>query len=270
MNYRHQFHAGNQADCVKHALLVALLRGLQRKPKPVMVLDTHAGLGVYDLRAAEAMRTGEAQSGIIRLRAAAPPALVDYLGLVGASNFYPGSPGLAHALLRPADRLVLCELHPEDGAALRRRYRDEPRVHVHLRDGYGALKALLPPPERRALVLIDPPFEQPDEFAMLTAALAQAYALFPSGVYAAWYPLKSPSPVRDFHAAIQAAGLRDAIECRLAWRAPLDPARLNGCGLLVINPPFGFEAQAQAILSALAGIFGEGDQICSITRVTDE
>ena len=270
MNYRHEFHAGNQADCVKHALFVALLRGVQRKAKPLMVLDTHAGLGAYDLRSPAAQRTLEAQSGIIRLRAQAPPALADYLGLVGASDIYPGSPALAQALLRPDDRLVLCELHPEDGASLRRRYRDDPGVHVHIRDGYEALKALLPPPERRALVLIDPPFEQTDEFATLAAALARAQVRFRSGVYAAWYPLKSRAPVRDFHAALQALGVTDVIDCLLAWRPPTDPARLNGCGLTVVNPPFGFADEAQMLLDALRDAFAEAGAMGAVTRVTDE
>lgn len=270
MNYRHEFHAGNQADCVKHALFVALLRGLQRKAKPLMVLDTHAGLGAYDLRSPAAQRTLEAQSGIIRLRAQAPPALADYLSLVGATDSYPGSPSLAQALLRPDDRLVLCELHPEDGAALRGRYRDDPRVHVHIRDGYEALKALLPPPERRALVLIDPPFEQTDEFATLATALARAQARFRSGVYAAWYPLKSRAPVRDFHATLQAMGVTDVIDCLLAWRTPTDPARLNGCGLVVVNPPFRFAEEAQTLLDALLGAFAEAGAFGAVTRVTDE
>jgi 23S rRNA (adenine2030-N6)-methyltransferase len=270
MNYRHQFHAGNQADCVKHALFVALLRGLQRKAKPLMVLDTHAGLGAYDLRSPASQRTLEAQSGIVRLRAAAPPALADYLDLADAAGWYRGSPALAHALLRPEDRLVLCELHPEDGAALRQRFRADPRVHVHIRDGYQALKALLPPPERRALVLIDPPFEQSDEFATLATALARAQARFPAGVYAAWYPLKSRAPVRDFHGALQAMGVTDVIDCMLAWRNATDPSRLNGCGLVVVNPPYRFADEAETILGALLGVFAEEGGFGSVTRVTDE
>jgi 23S rRNA (adenine2030-N6)-methyltransferase len=270
MNYRHQFHAGNQADCVKHALFVALLRAMQRKAKPLMVLDTHAGLGAYDLQSPASQRTLEAQSGIVRLRAASPPALADYLGLAGAADAYPGSPALARTLLRAEDRLVLCELHPEDGAALRRRYRDDPSVHVHIRDGYATLKALLPPPERRALVLIDPPFEQQDEFSTLATALALAQARFRAGVYAAWYPLKSRAPVRDFHAALQALGVPDVIDCTFAWRAPLDAMRLNGCGLVVVNPPYQFAAEAETILASLASVFAGEGAFWAVTRVTDE
>ncbi len=252
MNYRHAFHAGNFSDCVKHALLVWLLEALARKPRPFFMLDTHAGPGFADLTAAPAARTLEWQDGIGRLLEGDPPAvLAPYVGLVRRLGLYPGSPALVRALLRPGDRLACCELHPEDHAALRRHLAADPQVGVHRRDGYEAIKALLPPPERRGLVLIDPPFEAPGEFERVAAALHTGLARFPAGVFAAWYPIKHRAPLRDFFAALQAGGLRDLVAAELWLRAPLDPARLNGCGLVVANPPWRFAEEVPPLLDAL-------------------
>ncbi|MCU4159629.1 23S rRNA (adenine(2030)-N(6))-methyltransferase RlmJ [Acidiphilium sp. AL] len=270
MNYRHAYHAGNEADCVKHALLMLLLRALMRKNKPLFVLDTHAGTGAYDPASIEAAKTGEWRQGIGRLLEANPPELADYLDLVRGLGLYPGSPALARAILRPSDRLALCELHPEDAALLKRRFRADPMVQVHRRDGYEALGALLPPPERRALILIDPPYERPDEFATLAAALGAARQKFPSGVFAAWYPVKHRAPVRDFLADLAAHRIPDMIACELLLRPPLDPARLNGSGLLIVNPPYGFEAEAVPVLSALRATLADADGDATITRLTDE
>jgi 23S rRNA (adenine2030-N6)-methyltransferase len=273
MNYRHAFHAGNFADCMKHALLVWLLRALQRKPAGVFVLDTHAGAGRTDLAGPEAVRTGEAQAGILRLLDNPPPALADYVGLVRDCGLYPGSPVLAEALLRPQDRLACCEMHPDEHAALRTAMAGG-TVAVHRRDAWEALGALLPPPAglRRALVLIDPPYEAADEFANLTAGLHRGHARFPTAVFAAWYPVKHRAPVRAFHAALRDSGLRDIVAAELWLRAPLDPARLNGCGLLVVNPPFGFAPAAADILAALLGRVGNGEpgEGVSVERLADE
>lgn len=268
MNYRHAYHAGNPADCVKHALLVLLLRLMTRKDKPLFVLDTHAGIGTYDLTGSEAQRTGEWRAGIGRLLAAPPPALADYLGLVQQLGLYPGSPALIRAMLRPGDRLAVCELHPEDEAALKRRYRDDPQIHVHHRDGYEALTALLPPPERRALVLIDPPYERDDEFSRLAMSLESARRKFATGVFAAWYPVKHRAPVGNFFASLADRGIADAIAAELLWRPALDPARLNGCGLLVINSPHGFAAEATIMLAALDRAFGEPGSETSIGPIS--
>jgi 23S rRNA (adenine2030-N6)-methyltransferase len=244
---------------MKHALLVWLLRALSRKDKPFCVLDTHAGLGTYDLDAEEARRTGEANTGIRRLLNQPPPALACYVGLVERLGLYPGSPALIRALLRPTDRLLCSELHPEDYAVLRRRFARDAQVGTHLRDGYEALTALLPPAERRGLVLIDPPYEANDEFAKLVAGLRTAQARFPGGVLAAWYPVKHRAPVRQFQAALREAGIRDVVSAEFLLREPLDPARLNGCGLLVVNPPWRFEAEAPPILQALLERLGTGE-----------
>ncbi len=276
MNYRHAFHAGNFADCMKHALLVWLLRAMARKPAGFLALDTHAGIGRYDLAGSEAGRTGEWRGGIARLLAARdsgaalPEGIVDFLGLIDRLGLYPGSPALIRALLRPADRLVCCELHPEDHAALRGVMRGEGQVAVHLRDGYEAMRAFLPPAERRGLVLIDPPYERGDEFARLTEALRQGHGKFPSGVYAAWYPIKHRAPSRAFHGAIAEAGLRDVVAAELLLREPTDADRLNGCGLMVVNPPWRFMAEAEPLLAALSEAFGEADGGFRIVRVAEE
>jgi 23S rRNA (adenine2030-N6)-methyltransferase len=270
MNYRHAFHAGNAADCVKHALLVVLARAMLAKPKPLFVLDTHAGIGSYDLTGPEAARTGEARGGIARLRQNPPAALADFVALSGTAETYNGSPALIRAMLRPDDRLALCELHKEDAATLRRQFRGDRQVQVHERDGYEALTALLPPPERRGLILIDPPFERPDEFAALAAALGAASRKFRAGVFAIWYPVKHRAPVRDFFDAIATLGIRDVITCEVLFRPPLDPARLNGCGVLVVNPPYGFGEAAIPVLDALRGSLAETDGSAGITVLADE
>ena len=257
MNYRHAFHAGNAADCLKHALLVWLLGAMARKPAPFLVLDTHAGAGAYDLAGEMASRTGEWRQGIGRLQATRPAALSPFLDAVASAappGRYPGSPMLARALLRPHDRLVCCELHVQEHAALRAGMDSAgtgPSVAVHHRDGYAALRAFLPPPERRALVLIDPPFEAPDEFDRLAKAIAAARARFAPCVLAAWYPIKGRAPVRRFHDRLREAGLRDLVAAELWLREPTDAARLNGSGLLVATPPWRFEAEAAPILDAL-------------------
>jgi 23S rRNA (adenine2030-N6)-methyltransferase len=270
MNYRHAFHAGNFADCMKHALLVWLLRALARKPAAFAVLDTHAGAGAYDLSAGPSARTGEWRGGIGRLLDDPPAVLADYLDLVRGLGLYPGSPALIRACLRPGDRLAACELHPEEAATLRRRFAGDRAVGVHQRDGWEALGALLPPAERRGLVLIDPPYEAPDEFSRLLSGLRTAQARFAPGVIAAWYPIKHRAPVRALHESVRAAGLRDAVACELLLRPPLDPTRLNGCGLLVLNPPYQLEQDAPVLLDAVRSRLAPGEGSIALQRITNE
>ncbi len=260
---------------MKHALLVALLRALAAKATPFRVLDTHAGLGAYDLAAPEAGRTGEAERGILRLLSIEDGPLADYLALVraaGAPAQYPGSPALVRALLRPQDHLLACELHPEDHATLRARFRRDPQVAVHLRDGWEALRGLTPFPERRGLVLVDPPFEQEGEFERMAAGIALVAHRFRAAVQACWYPIKHRAPVRAFHTALQESGVRDLIAAELWLREPTDPQRLNGCGLLISNPPWHFEEQAASILPALLDRLGsrEPGEGWTITRIAAE
>ncbi|HEY6433026.1 MAG TPA: 23S rRNA (adenine(2030)-N(6))-methyltransferase RlmJ [Acetobacteraceae bacterium] len=272
MNYRHAFHAGNFADCLKHAVLVWLLHALRRKPAGFFVLDTHAGPGRAELTSGPAARTGEWQRGIGRLLDHPPAPLMDYVALVRRLGLYPGSPSLAAALLRPDDRLACCELHPEDHAALRRLFRDDPRVAVHCRDGWEALGGLLPPSERRGLVLVDPPYEEIDEFAQVAAGLRTGHRRFGAGIFAAWYPIKHRAPVRAFHNAMKDSGIRDIVATELWLREPLDPARLNGCGMLVINPPYRFEDELTPVLTALVARLGDGEPGAgtALMRLADE
>ncbi|WP_323991203.1 23S rRNA (adenine(2030)-N(6))-methyltransferase RlmJ [Nguyenibacter sp. L1] len=275
MNYRHAFHAGNFADCMKHVLLVLILQALARKPAAFSVLDTHAGIGRYNLTGEQAGRTGEWRAGIGRLLESAAPGVPDaYLDLVrraGAPAAYPGSPLIAAMMLRPQDRLVCCELHPEDSRALRAVFAGNPQVSVHARDGYQALGALLPPREaKRGLVLIDPPFEQPDEFARLAAGIATAHRRFATGIIAAWYPIKNRAPVRAFRDSLRDSGIRDIVALELTLRPPLDPARLNGSGLVVVNPPYGFVEQGLSALRALAHLSPDGTGEAGATRIAGE
>jgi 23S rRNA (adenine2030-N6)-methyltransferase len=272
MNYRHAFHAGNFGDCLKHAVLVWLLRALQRKPAPLFVLDTHAGVGHYDLDIGPAARTGEWRNGIARLIDHPSPSLADYMELVRSLGLYPGSPAIVRALLRAGDRLACCELHPDDAAALRRHFAGDLQVAVHHRDAWEALGALLPPKERRGLVLIDPPFEDPLEFAALARGLATGWQRFRSGVFAAWYPIKQRAPVRQFLTDVRQSGIRDVVAAEMCLREPVDPARLNGCGMLVVNPPYRFEQEVPAILAALLDRLGdrESGEFATVRRIVDE
>jgi 23S rRNA (adenine2030-N6)-methyltransferase len=270
MNYRHIYHAGNFADVLKHALLIRLIAAMQRKDKPFLVLDTHAGIGRYDVLSEQAERTGEWRGGIGALLGAPPPALAEYVALVEQLGLYPGSPVIAAALLRPADRLVACELHPEDAAELRRNMRGSKGCFVHERDGYEALTAFLPPPEKRALVLIDPPFERTDEFAVLTQTLTAAWQKFRSGVFVVWYPIKHRAPIRAFFEALKLTPIRDVITLEFLRRPDTNPVGLNGCGLLIINPPFGLENEAAAILAACEAAFGEPGCMSVVERLINE
>lgn len=267
MNYRHAFHAGNFADALKHTALCELLRLLTAKDKKLFVLDTHAGAGGYDLASERAGRTGEAEAGIARLVAAAkadaPAAVMRYLAAVaaydrkfgthaGPPRRYPGSPRLIRAALRPQDRFVACEMHPAEAQALKREFAGDLKVEVRSADGYHALKADLPPPERRALVLIDPPFEATDEFERLTRALKHGLRRLATGCYALWYPIKDDTAVEAFVASVAAPKM-----LRLELRVPeTAPGRLAACGLLVINPPWQFEEAMRAALPWIADVLG--------------
>lgn len=266
MNYRHIYHAGNFADVVKHAVLALVIERLKHKDAPFRVIDTHAGLGAYDLGSDAAARTGEWHDGIGRLIGAqaeplpAEPAalLKPYLDVVrgfnGAGQLarYPGSPRIARALLRPQDRLVVNELHPDDAAVLRAALGRDPQVKVMEIDGWTALKALLPPPERRGVVLVDPPFEVPGEMARLAQGLGEAVKRFATGTYLLWYPIKDRRQVRRLESDLKALPVRKLLRLELTIRPDTDPMRLSGCGLAVLNPPFGLDEQMDRLLPVLA------------------
>ena len=278
MNYRHAFHAGNFADVFKHAVLAHVLGYLTRKPAPIRFIDTHAGTGVYDLAGPEAARTGEWREGVGRIaHALVPPGLgpvlAPYLASIGTPDAagvwrsYPGSPAIAQTVLRPEDRLTLCELHPEDAAALRRNMGRDPRVTVQPSDGYAALKALVPPPERRGLVLIDPPFEQAGEFDTLLAALCRAHRKWATGVYMVWYPLKERAAVARFARGLAEAGVRRVLQLHLVVGDP-DAGPLAGSGLVLVNPPFALKRDAEVLLPWLAATLARPGQAATWTALS--
>ena len=257
--YRHLFHAGNFADVFKHALLARLLVALGGKGKPYCYLDTHAGTGRYDLAHEWAWKTREFEGGIGRLwdRTDIPAALAPYLDAVRSENpkgrlrYYPGSPLLAVKLRRPGDRIVLAELGGDDCAALDAVVGRERHVAVHRMDGYQALKAFLPPAERRGLVLLDSSFDRSGEFRRVAQALKDAHRRWPTGIYALWYPLMEPPAMRGFARDIVRSGIRKVLRMELSVR-PADWAlSIPGCGMLVVNPPWRFEAEARPLLDWL-------------------
>lgn len=260
MNYRHIFHAGNFADVVKHLALIDILNHLARKPGGYAVIDTHAGRGAYDVWGLEATRTGEAAAGIGRLSgiADADALLAQYLSLAANRPDYPGSPLIAARLIRAQDRLVAVEKHPEEAAQLAAVLHPFRRVKVVSGNGYEQLPILLPPPERRGVVLIDPPFEQSDEFAQAARAFAAAYRRFATGVYVIWFPIKSQADVLRFCGEILDAGAKNVLRVEIKLNATPADGRLAAAGLVVVNPPFGFAERVGAALAAALPLLEAG------------
>lgn len=263
MNYRHHFHAGNFADIMKHTVLVVVLEALNRKPAPWCYFETHAGAGVYDLKGEAAAKTGEAATGISRLWAArdqAPAPVAKLCTVVAKLNQecacgvfprrYPGSPVIAAALARAQDRLVLAELYPQEERVLRARFHADHRIALHLRDGYEMLPGLVPPPERRGLVLMDPPFEKPDEFALLVTALRNAHTRWPAGIYALWYPLKDAPAIARFERGLIQSGIRRILLAEFRIAPPGIPG-FYGCGMAIVNPPWQSDQGIGAALNFL-------------------
>lgn len=286
MNYRHSYHAGNFADVFKHVQLTLLLQALRSKEAPFCYLDTHAGTARYDLQGTTAQKTGEYLQGVMRfwlrddvIESAAP---AGYLAAVRALNpdgelrYYPGSPRIARHFLRLQDRMVLMELHPEDAVFLKREFRGDKQVHVHCADGYTGLKAFLPPPEKRGLVLIDPPFEDGNEFERLTDSLRIAYQRWPTGIFALWYPLKDNYRVQHFHRQLVVSGMRKLLlaEMHLHTHPPYRDVQVSpeagsrkrppvntlyGCGMIIVNPPWQMDEKLRALLPCvLAGLQPDG------------
>jgi 23S rRNA (adenine2030-N6)-methyltransferase len=267
MNYRHAYHAGNFADVLKHTVLHALIESLQVKPAPFCYIDTHAGSGNYPLEGFEARKTGEHKDGILRLHPAEKvPALLQRwrAGILGGEGnedglkFYPGSPLQVARLLRPNDSAQLCELHAEEAARLRHLLHRDPRMHVHQRDGYEALKALLPPKEKRGLVLIDPPYEaQEAEYKTIEQALKTALQRWPTGIYAVWYPIKLRSQVQPFLRGLQRIGARRVLRVELLVHPDDSPLRLNGSGMAILNAPWNLDDVLREPLRALGDLLAQ-------------
>jgi len=259
LGYRHHFHAGNFADVFKHSLLTRLVLALQKKDKPFFVLDTHAGIGRYDLTHEWALKNAEFRDGIAMVwgRKDVPDEFIPYFEAIRGENagnalhFYPGSPRIVRRLLRPVDRMALVELNRKDCENLGGLFGGDPLVKVHLMDGYQSLKAFLPPKERRGLVFIDSSFDRAREFDRLTNGLVEAYRRFATGVYALWYPLMEPLAMRPFERGIVASGIRKILQLEISVLPDAWSGGMRGCGMLVVNPPFGFEQEARAMLNWL-------------------
>ena len=262
MNYRHAYHAGNFADVVKHAALSRLVEYLKLKDKAFRVIDTHAGTGVYDLSSEEAQKTGEWHGGIGRLletklSSEAQALLAPYLEAVRAINpdggvkKYPGSPLIVRHLLRPQDRLSAIELHPQDFQRLKTLFAGDFQVRAIELDGWLSLGAHLPPKEKRGLVLVDPPFEQEGEFERLVDGLTRAHRRWPNGIYALWYPIKDRAAVARFRRELKVSGIPRILDVAFEVRPPSAEERLDGSGLVVVNPPFVFEREMRVLLPEL-------------------
>jgi 23S rRNA (adenine2030-N6)-methyltransferase len=267
MNYRHAFHAGNFADVFKHAILTRILVHLRDKPAPFRVIDLHAGAGLYDLTSEESQRTGEWRDGFARLFAAefrpeAAALLAPYLAAVRAFNpggelrHYPGSPLIVGELLRANDRLIACELEPVAAAALAGRLHGIRQAKAVAIDGWVALNAYIPPSERRGLVLLDPSYEEAAEFPRLAAALVSAWRKWRTGIYMAWYPIKSRNGPDALVRTLARSGLEKALRLEITIGPIAADGPLAGCGLVVINPPWRLAEEGQVMLGALMELFG--------------
>jgi 23S rRNA (adenine2030-N6)-methyltransferase len=268
VNYRHAFHAGNFADVVKHVILVRIVEYLKRKDAACRVLDTHAGVGLYDLKGDEAGRTGEWVEGIGKLiegglSSPAANLAAPYLEAVRAQNperglrFYPGSPLIVRHLLREQDRLFALELHPDDAEKLRENFAGDYKVRATHLDGWAAMGTHLPPKEKRGLVLVDPPFEKTGEFTRMVAALVKAHQRWPGGIYAFWYPVKDPHEISEFIDALERTGISKILRIELNIRPFTTPPRLHGTGMIVVNPPFTLEAELKVLLPELVKLLAE-------------
>lgn len=272
LSYRHAFHAGNHADVLKHFLLIQLSRYLGQKDKPFWIVDTHAGAGLYALDTGYATQLKEYEGGIGKLwtRQDLPAPLADYVDLVRACNpnptrasdslrFYPGSPWLALQTLRPQDRLRLFELHSSDSAILQDNFKDQGRrVSVTTGNGFDALKALLPPPPRRALVLIDPPYETRDDYTNVISALEQGLNRFTTGIYAVWYPQLARQEARQLPEKLQHLPITNWLNVTLTVHAPsADGYGMHGSGMFIINPPWTLHGALEEIMPYLVQVLGQ-------------
>jgi 23S rRNA (adenine2030-N6)-methyltransferase len=285
MNYRHIFHAGNICDVVKHVVFLELLGHLRSKETGFCLLDTHAGSGLYDLHDLRALKTGEAQSGIykfLRTSCVETPHYAHILELFNPDwkpqkpdtlaqfRFYPGSPLFAREMLRPQDRLIACEWHPDEAKDLRRQLRGMRQAHVHHRDGYEALSAFLPPAENRGLVLIDPPYEEPNEFERLLKAVITSQERWPQGIYMIWYPVKERPAIWRFHEALAASGVPKILAAEFIYEEETRSDRLNGCGFIIVNPPWQFDVRLAALFSLLHEALQIHHRASQITWLTPE
>ncbi len=278
MNYQHIYHAGNFADIAKHVGLLYCLEALKRKDSAFFVMDSHSGRGVYDLQAPEARKSAEAERGIQMLveNSIGATALRDYFNAIRARKGkrlarYPGSPALIAASLRLQDRALFVELKPAEARAAAREVESLGRIRTEIGDGYAALKAFLPPEERRGLVLIDPPYESLDELKTMLRAFAEAYLRWPTGIYLIWYPIRSAAQRSMVHQRFEAQGIPKILYADLAIHPDDAGVGLAGSGLMLINPPFGADEYLRAAYTAIhAGIAAAGSGYVEVNRLTPE
>jgi 23S rRNA (adenine2030-N6)-methyltransferase len=279
MNYLHGFHAGNHADVLKHTVLIYLLTQLKQKPKPFFVLDTHAGRGQYLIQGEQARKTDEAQGGIFKLIVLKklPEALNAYLkqvervNPVGSLINYPGSPLLIAHLLRENDRLVCYEFQRTEADVLKQLFSHDKRVQTLMGDGYMAVKALLPPLERRGLVLIDPPYEaQEQEYQTILQTLQNGLERWPTGQFAVWYPIKQRRLLIGFFRKIAKLPCKTAIQIELLVRPDNSPLRMNGSGMLIINPPYQIDVDLGPSMSKLVELLDDGGASHRISWLKNE
>jgi len=268
VNYRHAYHAGNFADVVKHTILTRILAYLMRKDAAFRVIDTHAGVGIYDLFGDKAERTGEWRDGIGRVMATELPdpvaeLLAPYLDAVRAQNpdgdlrYYPGSPFITRHMLREQDRLMAFELHPMDANRLKENFAGDFQTRITQLDAWDIFGTHLPPKEKRGLVLVDPPFEEKGEFARMVQGLEKAHKRWPGGTYAFWYPIKEPDEVEAYVKALKKSGIPKILRLELTIRPPSTPPRLHGTGMVVVNPPFVLEEEMRTVLPLLADLLSD-------------
>jgi len=278
VNYRHIYHAGNFADVAKHVGLVYCIGALQRKEAACFVLDSHAGRGYYDLQAPEAHKSGEAERGIQRLieTSIGAPALAGYFAAIRARRGkrlarYPGSPALIASSLRPQDRALFVELMPAEARAAQREIDSPGRVRTEIGDGYAALRAYLPPDERRGLVLIDPPYESLDELKSMLRSFSDAYRRWPSGIFLMWYPIRSATQRGAVHSRFEALRIPKMLFADLAIHPDDAGVGLAGSGLMIVNPPYGTDAYLREAYAAIhAGIAAPGAGYVEVARLTPE
>ena len=278
MNYRHIYHAGNFADIAKHLALLYCLEALKRKESAFFALDTHAGRGFYDLQAAEAVKSGEAERGIQRLieKGIGNAALAGYFSAIHGRRGkrlarYPGSPALIAGRLRSQDRALFVELLPAEARATMREIESAGRVRTEIGDGYAALKAFLPPDERRGLVLIDPPYESLDELKTMLQAFSDAYRRWPSGIYLMWYPIRSATQRSMVHARFEALRIPKMLLADLAIHPDDAGLGLAGSGLMIVNPPYGADRFLRDAYGAIhQGIAASGAGYVEVARLTPE
>ncbi|CAH0524326.1 23S rRNA (adenine(2030)-N(6))-methyltransferase RlmJ [Vibrio hippocampi] len=259
LSYRHSFHAGNHADVVKHIVQSLILDSLKNKDKPFVYHDTHSGVGRYDLTHEWSEKTGEYKQGIAKLWGdnGLPEDIASYIEAITALNpdstlrYYPGSPRVARAQLRPQDRMVLTELHPSDFPLLEQEFHRDRQVSIFKEDGFKRLKASLPPQERRGLVLIDPPYELAREYRDVVTAIAQSYKRWATGIYAIWYPVVNRYDIEDMIEGLESLGIRKILQIELGVSPDTNERGMTASGMIVINPPWKLEQQMKAILPYL-------------------